>query len=266
VDNASTDGTPAQIATEFPEVHLIASQENLGFTRGNNLVLRQLLAEPPPRFRYVWLLNPDTEVLPGAARALVEWMDRAPRAGLAGPQLVHSDGSLQHSAFRFPGLVQLAYELFRLPLRFYDTPLNGRYPHRAYARGKPFAVHHPLGAAMMARLETVAQIGLLDEGYTMYCEEVDWAWRMQRQGWRAYCVPAAKVVHHGGRSAAQAPASSFARLWTSRARLYARYHGPLSLCLARAMVRYGLQRRAREAPPALAAACEEALRAWEAGS
>lgn len=263
VDNASSDGTAGQIAMEFPEINLVNPGVNLGFTRGNNAVLSRLVEEQPARFRYVWLLNPDTEVVPGATRALVDWMDREPRAAVAGPRLLHSDGSLQHSAFRFPGLVQLAFELFRLPPRLYDTPVNGRYPVRAYTRGVPFVVDHPLGAAMWVRLETARQVGLLDEGYTMYCEEIDWCWRMQRAGWRAYCVPEAQVVHHGGRSTAQTPVSSFTRLWVSRARLYRTYQGPLTRWLARAMVRWGLLLRAREATPALAEACQEVVRAWD---
>ena len=263
VDNASTDGSPERVAEEFPAVHLVALPDNVGFTRANNLVLRDLIAGRPSHWRYVWLLNPDTEVLPGATRALVEWMEREPRAGIVGPQLLYGDGSLQHSAFRFPGLVQLAFELFRLPQRLYDTPVNGRYAAHRYARGRPFAVDHPLGAAMLVRLEAVSQVGLLDEGFTMYCEEIDWCWRMRRAGWRAYCVPQARVVHHGGRSAAQTPVSSFVRLWTSRARLYAFHHGPVTRRLARAMVRIGLRRRARTATPALRAACHEIVAVWE---
>ncbi|MBN1956025.1 MAG: glycosyltransferase family 2 protein [Anaerolineae bacterium] len=258
VDNASADGTPGMVAAEFPAVRLIASDENLGFAAGNNRALQAFSSSPP----YIWLLNPDTEVQPGATAALVAALESHPGAGVAGAKLLYPDGSLQQSAFRFPGLGQLAFELFALPPRFYDSPLNGRYPQRLYDRPTPFPVDHPLGAAMMVRAKAVARVGLLDAGYHMYCEEIDWCWRMRRAGWPALCAPAARVVHHAGQSTAQVPIPSFVNLWTSRAQLYRRYHGPLTWQIARAMVRAGMRRRMRDAPPDVAAACERIIQIW----
>jgi len=266
VDNASADGTPLMVARDFPDVHLVASQENLGFAAGNNVALKAILETPNPESRipqFIWLLNPDTEVQLGAAAALLAALEAEPRVGVAGAELLYTDGSLQHSAFRFPGLAQLVCEFFPLPLRFYDTPLNGRYSRRLYEGESPFPVDHPLGAAMMVRAEAVAQVGLMDEGYRMYCEEIDWCWRMRKAGWRALCVPTAQVIHHAGRSTAQVPIPSFVNLWTSRARLYTRHHGPLTRCLARALVRAGMRRRMRGASPEMTAACREVLRTWE---
>ena len=266
VDNASTDGTPDMVAESFPEVHLIASRENLGFAAGNNVALKAIsqgTEHVTRNTRYVWLLNPDTEVCPGATAALLSVLHAHPQAGVAGAKLLYADSSLQHSAFHFPGLIQLAFELFPLPPRFYDTPLNGRYPRRLYEAQAPFFVDHPLGAAMMVRTEAAAQVGLMDEGYHMYCEEIDWCWRMRRAGWRALCVPAARVIHHAGRSTAQVPVPSFVNLWTSRARLYGRHHGPLTRRVARALVRAGMRRRMRGASPDMVAACRHVIRAWE---
>jgi N-acetylglucosaminyl-diphospho-decaprenol L-rhamnosyltransferase len=265
VDNASSDGTPAMVAEEFPEVRLIASDENLGFAAGNDLALRGISNLKSQAPKYIWLLNPDAEVLPGATAALLAALEADPRAAVAGAKLLYPDGSLQPSAFRFPGLVQLAFEFFSLPSRFYDTPLNGRYPRRLYEREAPFPVDHPLGAAMMVRMGAVAQVGLMDEGYWMYCEEIDWCWRMRRAGWHALCVPAARVVHRAGRSTTQVPVRSFTNLWISRARLYARHHGPVTHRLARAMVRAGMRRRMRGASPEMIAACRQVIHAWEEG-
>ncbi|RME33019.1 MAG: glycosyltransferase family 2 protein, partial [Thermoflexia bacterium] len=238
VDNGSADSTPEMVRREFPDVHLMALGENVGFAGGNNRALCAVLDVPVPRRpRYLWLLNPDTEVLPGATAALVGALEQNPRAGVAGPKLLYPDGSFQHGAFRFPGLVQLAFDLFSLPARLYETPLNGRYPRRLYEGQSPFPVDHPLGAAMMVRTETVDQVGLMDEGYRLYCEEIDWCWRMRRAGWGALCVPQARVVHHAGRSTSQVPIPSFVNLWASRARLYARYHPRPVFLLARFLVR-----------------------------
>ncbi len=261
VDNGSTDGTPEAVARDFPAVRLLARRDNPGFAAANNQALRAALETAPPR--YFWLLNPDTEVLPGAAAALLAAMESCSHAGVAGAKLLYPDGSLQHSAFRFPGLVQLAFDLFPFPPRLYETRLNGRYPRHLYDGVSPFFVDHPLGAAMMVRREAVEQVGLLDEGYRIYCEEIDWCWRMRRAGWRALCVPAARVVHHVGRSTAQVPLSSFVNLWTSRARLYARHHGPVTRCLARILVRIGMRRRLQGATSEWQEAICQVLRAWE---
>ena len=260
VDNGSTDGTPEAVARDFPAVRLIARRDNPGFAAANNQALRAALDASPPR--YFWLLNPDTEVLPGATAALIAAMETHPRVGVAGARLLYPDGTLQHSAFRFPGLVQLAFDLFPLPPRLYETRLNGRYPRRLYNGDVPFFVDHPLGAAMMVRRETVEQVGLLDEEYRIYCEEIDWCWRMRRAGWRALCVPTARVVHHAGRSTGQVPVPSFVHLWTSRARLYARHHGPVTRHLARILVRVGMRRRMRRATPEWQEAIRQVLRAW----
>ncbi len=260
VDNASADGSAEMVAADFPQARLIASKENLGFAAGNNVALRAMQTEHESPF--VWLLNPDTEVLPGATAALLAALQGRQRVGVVGARLLNPDGSLQHSAFRFPGIVQLLFELFPLPPRLYETPLNGRYPRRLYEGETPFAVDHPLGASMVVRAEAIAQVGLLDEGYAMYCEEIDWCWRMRRAGWQALCAPAARVVHYGGQSTAQAPLPSFVNLWTSRARLYAHHHGALRYRLARAIVEAGMRRRMRGAGPELSAACQQIVRAW----
>jgi len=263
VDSASSDGTPEMVREAFPTVRLVASQENLGFVRGNNLALREISSTHHPAPKYIWLLNPDTEVQPGATAALLAALGSDPQTGMVGPKLLYPNGSLQHAAFRFPGLVQLIFDLFPLPARLYETPLNGRYPHRLYEQAEPFPVDHPLGASMMVKSTVITDVGLMDEGFFMYCEEIDWCWRMRQAHWHIYCVPAARVVHHAGQSSGQVRISSFVNLWTSRARLYARHHGPLRRRLARALVLAGMQRRMRGASPEMIAACRQIIQTWK---
>lgn len=262
VDNASADGTPEMVTETFPSVRLVASDENLGFVRGNNHALREIQNQSPTP-KYIWLLNPDTEVLPGATTALLSALKADPQASMVGPKLLYPDGSLQHSAFRFPGLVQLIFDLFPLPARLYETPLNGRYPRRLYESVEPFLIDHPLGASMMVKSAVITDVGLMDEGFFMYCEEIDWCWRMRKAHWHIYCVPAARVIHHAGQSSGQVRVSSFVNLWTSRARLYARHHDPLARRLARVLVRAGMQRRMRGAAPEMITACRQVVQAWE---
>jgi GT2 family glycosyltransferase len=267
VDNASADGTPEMVAEMFPDVRLIASRENLGFVKGNNHALREIRNQPQIP-KTIWLLNPDTEVLPGATATLLAALKADPQIGMVGPKLLYPDGSLQHSAFRFPGLVQLIFDLFPLPARFYETLLNGRYPRRLYEGVEPFLIDHPLGASMMVKSAVITDVGLMDEGFFMYCEEIDWCWRMRKAHWHIYCVPAARVIHHAGQSSGQARVSSFANLWTSRARLYARHHDPLTRRLARVLVHVGMQRRLRAAKrmrgaaPEMVSACRQVIQAW----
>ncbi len=241
VDSASTDSTPAMVRAEFPSVELIACDENIGYVKGNNLALRSVYQpgassdQASPDAQFAWLLNPDTVVHPGAARALLGFMRAHPRCGLCGPKLLNPDGSLQHGAFALPGLVQLALETQPVLWRFRNTRLDGRYNAAQYD-GPPFRVGHPLGAAMFARGETIRQVGLLDEGLEMYAEEVDWAMRMHKASWEIWCVPQAVVTHYGGASSGQVSERAEQLKWRSRQRYYRKHYTPLKRWLAMQLV------------------------------
>lgn len=270
LDNASVDGSAEMVAAEFPQVHLIASPQNLGFAGGNNRVLRELgfggagvqtgkeakSAIPNPQSavsspQYILLLNPDAEPVGDAIGQMVHFLAAHPQVGGAGAQLQYPDGRFQHGAFLFPGLLQLWFDLFPpRPRRLLDSRLNGRYPRRLYQAGRPFPVDFVLGAALMVRREAIAAVGLLDEGYFMYAEEVDWCWRMQRAGWPLWCVPSARVIHHGGASTQQFRSQSFINLWRSRQRLYRRFYGPVKQTLAGWVVRLGMATEIRRAEAA----------------
>lgn len=238
VDSASADDSAAMVRAEFPEVELIASVENIGYVKGNNAALRRLLAsEATPEF--VWLLNPDTIVQAGTAATLLRFMRAHPRCGLCGPQLHNPDGTLQHGAFALPGLMQLAIDVVpRLQARFRDTRWDGRYSAAQYAGG-PFRVGTPLGAAMLARTEAVRAVGLLDEGFEMYSEEIDWAHRMADGGWEVWCEPRAVVTHYGGASSGQASARAERIKWRSRARYFDKHYGLLRRAIARRLMPRG---------------------------
>jgi N-acetylglucosaminyl-diphospho-decaprenol L-rhamnosyltransferase len=270
------------VAAEFPQVHLVASRDNLGFAGGNNLALRMLgfgdaaeqsdadnpqhlhlrrsaaqvqvsaLRNPaPPRSgdyspQFVLLLNPDAEPLDDAIGQMARFLHEHPNVGGAGAQLQYPDGRFQHGAFRFPDLWQLWFDFFPpRPRRLLDSRLNGRYSRSLYNAGQPFPIDFALGAALMVRREAIEGAGLLDEDYFMYAEEVDWCWRIQRAGWPFYCVPAARVIHHAGASARQFREQSFLNLWRSRKRLYDRFYGPRRRWLATQIVRLGMWAEAR---------------------
>jgi hypothetical protein len=235
VDSASSDGTPDMVRAEFPDVQLIASDSNIGYVKGNNLAMHSSFVIRHSSF--VWLLNPDTLIHPGTTQTLIEFMQAHPRCGLCGPQLRNPDGSLQHGAFELPGLMQLAIDVVpRLQARFRNTKLDGRYAPNLYESAQPFKIGSPLGAAMFARSEAVAQVGLLDEGFEMYCEELDWAARMHAANWEVWCVPQAVVTHIGGASSSQASERAERLKWRSRQRYYAKHYSPLKRWLALRLV------------------------------
>jgi hypothetical protein len=244
------DDTVTTLRHDFPNVQLIASKTNLGFAAGNNAALSQMgFGDSESKIdalpEVVLLLNPDTLVHRGALQTLFDFLQSTPKAGIAGAKLLYGDGSFQHSAFAFPGLWQLAIELFPLPGRLVESGLNGRYAKNLYVESEPFQIDHPLGAAIAVKREAIQQVGLLDEQYHMYIEEIDWSKRIVSAGWQAYCAPAAIITHLGGQSTGQIKIDSFINLWTSRYQFYQKHYHPLKVWLAQQIVRIGINRRAR---------------------
>ncbi len=248
VDNASADGSAEMVREQFPAVRLAAHDQNIGFAAGNNLALANLGRAMP---RHVLFLNPDTRVVGDALGEMVRFLDATPQAGVAGARLVHGDGSFQHSAFAFPGLLQIFFDFFPLHPRLLESRLNGRYPRRLYQAGRPFAVDHPLGAALMIRAEALAQVGGFDERFFMYCEEVDLCRRVKKAGWGVYCAPQAEIVHLVAQSTRQFRDRMFVALWRSRFLMFDKHERAAWRWAARRLVRLGLEAERRRA----AAAC-----------
>jgi GT2 family glycosyltransferase len=240
VDSASADGTPAMVRAEYPAVRLVASVENLGYARGNNLGLEQA------RGRYLFVLNPDTELRPGALDALRAYMDAHPRVGVVGPQLEGPDGAPQSTRRRFPTLGLAFFESTWLQ-RLTPPGWLGRYYAQDLPAGQPAAVDWLVGAALFVRRAVWEQVGGLDEGFFMYSEELDWQRRMRTAGWEVHHLPAARVVHHEARSSTQVPAATHIRFNTSKVRYFRKYHGSTAAealrwyLLAHFLVQLGLE-------------------------
>lgn len=215
VDNASTDDSVEAVRKQFSQVRLIENAENRGFAAASNQGLRTAQG------RFLCLLNPDTELFPGALDALAAFLDASPNVGVVGPTLLYPDGRYQHAAFRFPTLAMALIDFFPLNHRLLNSRLYGRYPIAMHE--KAFAMDFPLGACMMVRREICDEIGLLDEQFFMYCEEVDWCRRTKQAGWEIMHVPEARVVHHEGQSTRQASGRMFVELHRSRFKLFAKH-------------------------------------------
>ena len=251
VDNNSGDNSAEMVADTFPQVNLFANKENLGFAGGNNQGLRSLgFGVPEPSAHYpdaALLLNPDTEVQEGALAAMTGFLSEHPKAGGCGARLNYPDGTLQHGAFHFPGLTQLFLDLYPVHPRLLNSRLNGRYPRRLYDDDQPFVIDFALGAALMVRAEAIDDAGLLDEGYFMYAEEMDWQHRIQDAGWPLYCVPTARITHYEGQSARQFRSRMTVALWRSRLRYYDRTYPAWKRNTAHRLIVRGMKSKANNA-------------------
>ena len=190
VDNLSEDGTAELVAAKYPWVRLSVRDRRCGFSDNNNFAMREASG------RYVLLLNPDTEIRPGALRTLARFMDGRSDAGIAGAKLLFPDGATQPSCRRFPTFS--TFLVRRTPLRFVmrSSAANARHLMLDQAASGPTEVDWVLGACMFVRREAIQQVGLLDEGYFLYVEDIDWCYRMRQKGWKTFWVPEAEVVHH----------------------------------------------------------------------
>jgi len=219
VDNASSDGSADMVREEFPMVTLLPQQRNLGFTAGNNVALRRC------RGRYYLLLNPDTVVCAGALCTMLDYLEGQPDVGIVGPRLLYGDGQPQSSRRRFPSLTQALFE---------STLLEQWFPHNRWARAYRMEdvpddsvqnVDWVTGACMMVRARAAEQVGLLDEGFFMYSEELDWCRRISGAGWRIVYLPEATVVHYEGKSSEQIVAQRHIHFESSKVRYFCKHEG-----------------------------------------
>lgn len=193
VDNDSNDGTAEMVRENFPEVKYIQNSENAGFQKGTNQALRVAAG------RYLMWLNNDTVVQPGALDALVAFADAHPEAGVVGPKVLNSDGTLQKQCRRgdptpwnifayFSGL----WRLFPRS-KFWSGYLLG------YAgEDETIEVDACSGAAMMMRREVVDDVGPIDESYFYGGDDLDYCFQVRKKGWHNYYYPGAQIVHLGG--------------------------------------------------------------------
>ena len=203
VDNASTDGSAEMVRREFPTVRLRAETDNRGYGAAANLAAGDLDS------RYVLLLNADTQLTPGAAGALAEYLDSHPAAAVAGPRLVGAAGAFEPSAHPFPRPLALLLQ---------ESGLRRRLGHAREAEWRTRSVDWVLGAALAIRREAFERVGGFDEGFFLYQEEVDLCFRLRAAGWETHYAPVATVLHVGGASTGQRAAETFGQFVRSTRR------------------------------------------------
>ncbi len=246
VDNGSSDGTAAMVRDEFPSAHVIES-DNVGFSRGNNLALRQILSgrDQAALPRYILLLNPDTEVPPGALESMVDFLDRHPEAGVAGPRLVRRDGSLDLACRRsFPTPSVSLFHFIGLGRLFPRSRRFARY-NLTYLDPNAIAdVDSVVGAFMLVRGEILATVGLLDEAFFMYGEDLDWALRIKQAGWKVMYNGEVTVFHLKRASSRQSSTQSLLAFYAAMLIFFRKHYAPRSSWLVRWLVVAGIYLRA----------------------
>jgi N-acetylglucosaminyl-diphospho-decaprenol L-rhamnosyltransferase len=235
VDSGSPDPTPDMVERDFPEFHL-QRRGNIGFSAANNLVLRQ------SRAAAILLLNPDTEVYAGTLDTCLERLAADPRIGMVGAKLVREDGELDHAAKRsFPTPLAALAHFTGVGRGAGAGASLSQYRATHLGEDEAGPVDAVNGAFMLCRAEAVAAVGLLDEGYWLYMEDLDWCHRFWDAGWSVFYEPEARALHVKGGSSAhrRAPRQEIA-FHRGMGRFYRRFEAPRSNPLLNLAVYLGI--------------------------
>jgi GT2 family glycosyltransferase len=208
VDNCSSDGSVEMVCAEFPEIDCVERcDHNIGYPAANNVGLRAAGfggKETEPEIRYALLLNPDTVLPPDALQQIIDFADAHPWAGILGPKLVREDGSLDKACRRsFPSPEVSFYRLTGLARLFPNNPRFGTYNLNHLNPDEIAEVDAVVGAFMLIRADVIHEVGLMDESFFMYGEDLDFCYRAKQKGWKVLYYPAVTVLHYKGQSSKQ---------------------------------------------------------------
>ena len=233
IDNGSTDGSQALLKAGFPDVKLIENAENAGFARANNQGM-QIAAG-----RYFLLLNSDAFVEAGTIDTMIQFMDDHPEAGMSACQLLYEDRSLQPSAYAYPTLKTELYTTLQLNRFFPKNREFGKQAMTYWDFNDTRPVDAVMGAFMLVRREVVDQVGMMDESYFMYSEEIDWCYRIQQQGWQILYNPAVQTVHLWGGTSKQIRTEMFLELYRSKVKYFRKNYGLVSANVLKLIIGFG---------------------------
>lgn len=209
LDNASEDGSVDAVRERYPDVRVLAQDFRAGFGANHNTVIRATDG------RYVYVLNEDTTAGDWAFDRIVAYFEEHPRVAALGPRLVYPDGRQQDSAWRFPTPLVSSLGLLTL------GKLGVKQSHGEAAR----PVDWVMGAALVLRRQALDEVGLFDEEFFLYSEEVDLQFRLRQAGWEVHYFPEATVVHHESQFSAEIPERRINEMWRSRHRYWHKHHG-----------------------------------------
>lgn len=238
VDNASTDGTSVAVADRFPGVRLLEPGVNLGFSRGCNAGMKLACG------KYICLINPDVNVLPGCLPKMFEFMQSNLDIGLLGPAMLDRDGRVQRSGMRFPSIWNILLRSLAADSLFRMLRLPGTWLMSDFGFDQLRNMEVLNGWFWMARREAVEQVGPLDEMFFIYAEDMDWCKRFWSAGWRVVFYPDAQSVHYGGGSSANDPLRFSLEQGRANLQYWRKHHGRASSVMYLAAVLLGHALRA----------------------
>jgi GT2 family glycosyltransferase len=218
VDNNSQDGSVEMVREKFPQVRLIANKSNRGFSGATNQALKE--AEG----KCSLLLNPDTLILEGAIEKMVQFMEKHPEAGALGCKLLNPDRTLQPSCKSFPNFLNLFFESLSLDKLFPKSRLFGRYYMSYWDHNDVREVDQPMGSCLMVRKEVIDKVGLIDEQFFCFFDEVDWCYRIKKEGFKIFFTPEARIIHYRGQTFKRMPLRSFWYWHRSLLRYYRKHY------------------------------------------
>lgn len=229
VDSYSSDDTVEMVRQNFPEVILIACEENVGFPRGNNIGMEQATGET------LFLLNPDTVVIADALPVLLRYLRDHANVGVVGPQLCFGDGAIQSSRRRFPTVWTGMFESTWLEPYAPKSILRDYYVQDT-ADDETAVVDWVMGAAMLVRREVYEKVGGMDAAYFMYSEELDWCKRIKNHGWDVVYLPTAQITHYQGKSSEQASIARHINFNRAKLRYFRKHHSSATALFLRVVI------------------------------
>ncbi|MFZ9856852.1 MAG: glycosyltransferase family 2 protein [Roseiflexaceae bacterium] len=245
VDNGSRDQSVAMVTNEFPQVRIIESTHNGGFSYANNLAIRPLIQRPDAP-EYIMILNPDTIVEVGAFDVLLAYLQAHPDVGAVGPRLILPDGSLDLACRRsFPTPEVSLWRMTGLSRLFPQSRRFGRYNMTYMDPHETIEVDALVGACMLMPIGVIREVGLLDETYFMYGEDLDWCYRFKLYGWRIVYVADALVHHIKRASSRQRPAQSIVNFYDAMRIFFRRYYAATTPAPVRWLIETGITLKER---------------------
>jgi GT2 family glycosyltransferase len=223
VDNASSDGSADEVAACYPDVRLIRNTENLGFAKANNMAVSVCTG------KYLCFVNSDVKVLPHCVSRLVSFCEENPDVAIAGPRVIGADGKLQRSCLGFPTIWNTFCRALALDELFPRTRAFTGHKLYHWPQESLKSVDVLTGCFWLVRREALTQVGLLDEEFFMYAEDMDWCKRFWAKGWKVFFVPSAEAIHYGGASSSNAPVRFYLEMQRANLQYWKKHHSRFSV-------------------------------------
>jgi GT2 family glycosyltransferase len=223
VDNASADNSADQVANRYPNVRLIRNAENVGFAKANNIAVSVSTG------RYLCFVNSDVKVLPHCVTDLVDFCEEHPNVGMVGPRIIGGDGKLQRSCRGFPTLWNMFCRALALDAFFPRSKMFTGYSLAHWPQDCVRSVDILTGCFWLIRRQALSQVGLLDEDFFMYGEDMDWCKRFWADRWQVVFVPSCEAIHYGGASSSNSPVRFYIERHRADLQYWKKHHSYLAV-------------------------------------